>query len=156
MQQQKQSAWILIAEDDEDDRLLVTEAMRQVGVNSPIDWVGDGEALMEALHDLKLGNPSAAQWPPALILLDINMPRKNGHECLREIKTHPQWRSIPVVMLTSSDSPSDIRTTYQLGGNSFIQKPKSFEGFVRIIETLRQYWFNVVLLPRGLASGGAT
>lgn len=135
---------ILLADDDADDRLITLQAFRQHHVANDLRFVVDGEELMDYL--LKRG-PYAAAPRPGIILLDLNMPRKDGREALREIKAHPDLRHIPVVVLTTSGEEEDILRTYDLGASSFIRKPVGFDAFVRIIDTLGRYWFQVVELP---------
>jgi CheY-like chemotaxis protein len=109
--------------------------------------VCNGEELMNYLrHRGEFASPAYAPRP-GLLLLDLNMPRKDGREALREIKADPQLRSIPVVVLTTSDTREDIDLVYALGGNSFISKPVTFEGLVKALRTLGEYWFRVAKLP---------
>ncbi len=138
---------ILLADDDPDDQLLATEALREACLANPIVSVDDGEKLMDYLHRRgRYAAPGAAPRP-GLILLDLNMPRKDGREALREIKADPVLRKIPVVVLTTSRAEEDILRTYDLGVNSFITKPVSFEGLVEVMRTLAAYWFEIVRLP---------
>lgn len=137
---------ILIAEDDEDDYLLMLEALKEAGVKNEVQWVKDGEELMGFLRssvDATEGRPTK----PGMILLDLNMPRKDGREALAEIKKDPLLRCIPVIIMTTSKAEVDITHTYSLGVNSFIQKPVRFYDFVKIIKVLSEYWFNIVKLP---------
>jgi CheY-like chemotaxis protein len=136
---------ILIAEDDEDDYLLTIEALKEAGVDRPVQWVRDGEELMEYLH--KLSSADGKNIKPSMIFLDLNMPKKDGREALAEIKTNPAMCDIPVIVLTTSKADSDIAHTYKLGVNSFIQKPLRFFDLVKTIKILSQYWFEVVKLP---------
>ncbi len=140
---------ILLAEDDPDDRLLVTQALEENRLANDLHIVEDGEMLMDYLH--RRGNyASLSDRPlPGLILLDLNMPKKDGREALREIKADPDLRRIPVVVLTTSEAEEDIYRTYDLGVNSFITKPVSFESLVSIMKTLKTYWFEIVELPLG-------
>lgn len=138
---------ILIAEDDDDDFLLVSEAFEESRLLIDIYRARDGEELMEFLqYRGKFSDPESAPRP-SLILLDLNMPRKDGREALAEIKADPALRMIPVVILTTSKAEEDIIRTYGLGVNSFIRKPVDFIEFTRIIQTLGDYWFEIVQLP---------
>ena len=119
---------ILMADDDEDDRMSTEEAFREHHLANEFHTVHDGEELMEYLH--RRGKYSDAPRP-GLILLDLNMPRKDGREALKEIKTDPSLRSIPFVILTTSSEEEDILKTYDLGANSFITKPVGFESLVQ-------------------------
>lgn len=138
---------ILMAEDDEDDRLFTQEALAENQAVNSLYFVEDGEALMDYLYQRgDYGEPGMAPRP-TLILLDLNMPRKDGREALAEIKSDPNLRSIPVVVLTTSKAEEDILRTYELGVNSFITKPVNFQSMVSIMETLGTYWFDIVDLP---------
>lgn len=144
MDQDQKPLIILIAEDDEDDYLLSMEALKEAGVAKEVRWVKDGEELMEYLHKSSTNSINAK---PLMIILDLNMPRKNGREALEEIKTNPKLRHIPVVILTTSKTEGDIFHTYDLGVNSFIQKPARFNDLVTTFKVLTQYWFEIVKLP---------
>jgi len=140
---------ILIAEDDEDDYLLIRESLETVGIAHHIYWVKNGEELLDFLHG-RNNQGDASQTPrPWLILLDLNMPKKDGREALREIKATPALRSIPIVALTTSGNPDDVVNTYELGVNSYIRKPLYFEGFVTIARMLKKYWVECCILPEG-------
>ena len=141
---------ILIAEDDEDDYLLTMEALKEAGVETQIKWVKDGEEVMDYLHSSITDSSSKGDErppKPRLILLDLNMPRKDGREVLEEIKENAGLRQIPVIVLTTSKADVDVLHTYDLGVNSFIQKPVRFSDFVDVIKVLSHYWFHVVKLP---------
>jgi len=138
---------ILIAEDDEDDYLLTIEALKEAGVDSQVKWVKDGEELMNYLEPIGASKTRSAAEFPSLILLDLNMPRKDGREVLEEIKKSNTLRKIPVVILTTSKAETDINHAYDLGVNSYIQKPVRFNEFVEVIKVLSHYWFQIVKLP---------
>ena len=135
---------ILMADDDEDDRLNTAEAFREHHLANDFHTVNDGEELLQFLR--RQGKYSNAPRP-GLILLDLNMPRKDGREALREIKGDPALRSIPVVILTTSREEEDILRTYDLGANSFVSKPVGFDSLVQLASTMTQYWFQLVELP---------
>lgn len=138
---------LLIADDDTEDRMLTIEALEENRLHNPIQWVENGEFLMDYLHN-RNGFEDKSQYPrPGLILLDLNMPRKDGREALREIKADPRLQSIPVVVLTTSKAEEDIIRSYSLGVNSFITKPVRFEALVDVMRTLSKYWFEIVELP---------
>lgn len=137
---------ILIADDDPDDRLLTRDALRESRLANGLHFVEDGEELMEFLQHRgrydTLDTP-----PPGIILLDLNMPRKDGREALQEIKADPVLRRIPVVVLTTSKAEEDVARSYDLGVSSFIVKPVTFEALVEVMRTLHKYWFEIVELP---------
>ncbi len=135
---------ILMADDDPEDRLLAKEAMAKARLANDLRFVEDGEQLMDYLNHRGPYLDIADSPRPGLILLDLNMPKKDGREALQEIKSDPQLRGIPVVVLTSSKAEEDILRTYDLGANSFIVKPVSFQGLVEVMETLKRYWFEIV------------
>ncbi len=139
---------ILMADDDPDDRLMAEKALRQHRLANGLRFVENGEELLDYLH--RRGKfADAAQYPmPGVILLDLNMPRKDGREALAEIKADPHLRRIPVVILTTSKADEDIIRSYDLGVNSYITKPVTFQGFVDAMRILNQYWFELVKLPK--------
>ncbi len=138
---------ILMADDDEDDRLISEEAMQEARLANDMRFVKDGEELMDYLCRRDAYADPQLSPRPDLILLDLNMPRKDGREALKEIKSDPDLRKIPVVVMTTSKAEEDIYRTYDLGVNSFISKPVSFGGMVDIMKTLSVYWFSIVQLP---------
>jgi len=140
---------ILLVDDDEEDLEMTQEALRESRLGNNIRTARDGEELMDYL--LRRGRyADAADSPkPGLILLDLNMPRKDGREALAEIKANPDLRNIPVIVLTTSKAEEDIFRTYDLGVNSFITKPVTFPGLVDAMRVVSQYWFELVELPRG-------
>ena len=126
-------------DDDADDRLLVKDALAESGLPVELHTVEDGEQLLKYLRE--------QVRRPNLILLDLNMPRKDGRTALREIKADAALRRIPIVVLTTSQAEEDIFRSYQLGASSFITKPASFEELVKMIGELTGYWFGTVSLP---------
>ncbi len=138
---------ILLADDDADDRMLAKDALEENRLANDLRFVEDGEQLLDYLFQRgQYAEPGAAPRP-GLILLDLNMPRKDGREALREIKEHPELRLIPIVVLTTSKAEEDILRTYELGVNSFITKPVTFDGLVEVMRALGRYWFEIVELP---------
>jgi CheY-like chemotaxis protein len=146
---QNQPIVILMADDDEDDRLLAADALLLSKLANKLVTVNDGEELMDYLRHRGKYAPPAVSPRPGLVLLDLNMPRKDGREALREIKSDPDLRSIPVVILTTSKGEEDIERGYNLGANSFITKPVTFNGLVDSLRVATEYWFQVVQLPHG-------
>lgn len=138
---------ILMAEDDADDRLMTREAFQECRLNNPLQFVVDGEDLMDYLHRRGQYADEARYPMPGLILLDLNMPRKDGREALREIKSDPALRDIPVVVLTTSKAEEDVANCYSDGANSFITKPVSFAALIEVVQTLGKYWLQIVDLP---------
>jgi CheY-like chemotaxis protein len=138
---------ILMADDDEDDCMLAREALTESRLANDLYIVRDGEELMDYLYRRgQYANPNISPRP-GLILLDLNMPKKDGREALREIKNNPELRRIPVVVLTTSKAEEDIYRSYDLGANSFIIKPVTFAALVEVMKTIGKYWFEIVELP---------
>ena len=138
---------ILYADDDAEDRMLVKDAWNESRVANEMVFVEDGEELMDYLHRRGKYAQLADSSLPGLILLDLNMPRKDGREALKEIKSDPRLRSIPIVILTTSKAEEDIFRAYDLGVNSFIVKPVTFQSLVDLTLALNRYWFEIVELP---------
>ena len=138
---------ILLADDDEDDRMLARDALTESRLANDLHMVQDGEELMDYLYRRGAYAELKDSPRPGLILLDLNMPRKDGHEALREIKADQSLRQIPIVVLTTSKAEADIYHTYDLGANSFITKPVMFESLVCVMKDLGKYWFEIVELP---------
>lgn len=138
---------ILMADDDEDDCLLAQEALSKVEIPNHLDIVSDGEMLMDYLY--RRGEFENLQNIPlpGLILLDLNMPKKSGLEVLREIKSDPHLRRIPIVILTSSETPNDVYASYDNGANSFVTKSVALTNLVDIVEEIGKYWLEIVELP---------
>ena len=137
---------ILMADDDADDLLLAKDALAESHLQSEVHVVENGEELLDYLfHRGKYSDGSAPR--PSLILLDLNMPRKDGREVLRELKADPDLRRIPVVVLTTSKADTDVGIIYELGANSFITKPVEFAALVNIMKLLGSYWLGLVELP---------
>lgn len=140
---------ILVADDDADDRLLAKEALDEISLGKNLHFVEDGEDLMNFLRRKGKYAGSDTYPRPSLILLDLNMPRKDGREALKEIKSDPDLRQIPVIVLTTSKAQTEIYRSYELGANSFITKPEIFQELVVVMRCLGRYWAEVVELPDG-------
>lgn len=138
---------ILIADDDDEDLMLARDALAESRLSNDIYCVTDGEDLMDYLRHQGKYAPPAEAPRPGLILLDLNMPKMDGREALREIKANPDLRQITVVVLTTSKAEEDIYRSYDSGASSFISKPVSFEGLVDLMKGLGRYWFEIVDLP---------
>ncbi|MEP0760435.1 response regulator [Trichocoleus sp. DQ-A2] len=138
---------ILMADDDEDDRLLAKDALEECRLANDLHFVVDGEDLMDYLYHRGKYTQLIKSPRPGLILLDLNMPKKDGREALQEIKADPELRPIPVVVLTTSKAEEDIYRSYGLGANSYIAKPVTFESLVSVMKALGKYWFEIVELP---------
>ena len=138
---------LLIADDDAEDRMLIRDALFESRLNNNLQFVEDGEQLIDYLYNRGAYTDKLKFPRPGLILLDLNMPRKDGREALFEIKQDKNLRSIPIVILTTSKAEQDILKTYDLGVSSFITKPVKFESLVDIMTTLNRYWFEIVELP---------
>jgi CheY-like chemotaxis protein len=138
---------ILYADDDPEDRMLVKDAWEENRLANELHCVEDGEELMDYLHRRGKYSTLEGSLLPGLILLDLNMPRKDGTEALREIKADPRLRSIPTVVLTTSKAEEDIVRAYDLGVNSFIVKPVTFPALLELMLAISKYWFEIVELP---------
>ena len=138
---------ILMADDDPEDRLMTQDAFIETGIANDLRFVEDGQQLLDYLRREGDFNDSADAPKPGLILLDLNMPRVDGREALRRIKSDPSLRHIPIVVVTTSKAEKDIFRTYDLGANSYIVKPVTFSGLVDMIKVIGQYWLGVVALP---------
>lgn len=138
---------ILIAEDDEEDRMLLQDAMEEGKLANHLFFVEDGEELLDYLQGKNKFQNRKAFPLPGLILLDLNLPKVDGREALKIIKADSLLKRIPVIILTTSKAEEDIVRTYDLGVNSFITKPVTFEGLVDVTQTLSHYWFEIVALP---------
>jgi CheY-like chemotaxis protein len=135
---------ILMADDDPDDRLMAKEALEASGLLNEMRFVEDG---VELFHYLEQRGKYQEEPRPGLILLDMNMPRKNGREALKELKNHPDFKHIPVVILTTSQAEEDVKLGYELGASSYITKPVTFEGLVAVMQSLGQYWLEIMRPP---------
>jgi len=142
---------ILMVDDDPDDRLLMQEALAECDFVSELRFVEDGVELMDYLFRRHKFSSAANSPRPVFILLDLNMPKKDGREALREIKLDPELKKIPVVVLTTSKADTDISRIYELGANSFISKPTAFDSLVTVMKAVGKYWFEVVALPTRLS-----
>lgn len=141
------SVTIVIADDDSDDRMLIEDAFHESRLANPLVFVENGEELLNYLRGEGKFAKAGGNKRPGLILLDLNMPRMDGRTALAQIKADPQLRRIPVVVLTTSKAEEDVLRTYDLGVNSFITKPVSFEALVDVVKTLNHYWIEIVQLP---------
>jgi CheY-like chemotaxis protein len=147
MNKSNQPIRIVVADDDADDRMMIKDAFEESKLGNPVDFVEDGVELMEYLNRKGKWTHLANQPYPGFILLDLNMPRKDGRTVLKEIKESSELHRIPIVILTTSKAEEDIIRTYNLGVNSFICKPVSFDKLVDIVKTVGHYWIEIVALP---------
>lgn len=140
---------ILIADDDEEDTMLIKDALKESRLKNGVKHVCDGAELMDFLYNKGKFADKDNYPTPGIILLDLNMPKMDGREALKIIKSDEKLRSIPIIVLTTSKAEEDIVKTYNLGVSSFITKPVSFSALVEIMKTLNKYWFEIVELPNG-------
>jgi CheY-like chemotaxis protein len=138
---------ILMAEDDPDDRLLSRDALEEAHLVNDLRFVTNGEELMDYLYQRAKYKDCNSCPRPGLILLDLNMPLKDGREALKEIKSDPNLRMIPVVVLTTSKAEEDILRSYDMGVSGYITKPVTFDGLITVMKTLGKYWLQIVELP---------
>jgi CheY-like chemotaxis protein len=139
---------ILLVEDSPEDFEATVRAFRKSGLKNPIVRCEDGDSALDYLHRRGRWTEPESSPRPGVILLDLNLPGTDGREVLQEIKQHDQLRHIPVIVLTTSNDDRDVKACYQAGANSYVQKPVDMDGFIRAIERLNGYWFEVVVLPR--------
>lgn len=144
---------ILVADDDPEDCMLIRDALDESRLANELHFVSDGEELLDYLHHRGTFADAALSPRPGLVLLDLNMPKMDGREALEEIKHDPQLRQIPIVVLTTSKAEEDIFRSYDLGVNSYITKPVTFDSLVRVMRTLGKYWFEIVELPPNTGGG---
>jgi CheY-like chemotaxis protein len=138
---------ILMADDDADDREMTREAFQESRLANDLRFVADGEELLDYLYRRgKYTNPVDSPFP-SILLLDLNMPKKDGREALRELKADPRFRSIRVIVLTTSKAEEDILRTYDLSAASYISKPVTYTSLVDVVATLGKYWLQIVELP---------
>lgn len=146
MHTQLRPVTILMADDDADDRAMTKEAFSENRLANDLRFVEDGEQLLDYLNRRgQYNDPASAPWP-SLILLDLNMPKKDGREALQEIRGDPRFRSIRVVVMTTSKAEEDIVRSYSLSAASYITKPVTFDGLVEVVKALGKYWLEIVEL----------
>lgn len=138
---------ILIADDDAEDRMLILDALKESHLKNNIQYVENGEELIQYLQNKGKYSDENKYPIPGIILLDLNMPKKDGREALKEIKSNDKLKNIPIIILTTSKAEEDVLKTYNLGANSFITKPVTFLAMVEVMNTLKKYWFEIVELP---------
>ncbi len=139
---------ILMADDDEEDRDLTREALERAHLTNQVRFVGDGQELLDYLRrEGRYADHGEDAPRPGIILLDLNMPKKDGREALAEIKADPDLKRIPIVVLTTSSDEEDVLRSYNLGVNSFITKPVTFGSLVDVMGAWGRYWFEIVELP---------
>lgn len=147
MNSRNSSITVLVAEDDADDRMLLQEVVDEMRLKNPLHFVKDGQELLNYLRCEGDYADRVYTGLPAILLLDLNLPKIDGREALRIIKNDNKFKQLPIVVLTTSDAEEDIVRSYDLGVNSFISKPVEFYDFVRMMATLTDYWLEFVSLP---------
>ncbi|MDF1769148.1 response regulator [Maricaulis sp.] len=156
MSDENQLLTILMVDDDPDDRLLFKEACEEVRLRNPLDFLENGEQLVDYLK--RRGNYADREGAPfpGIILLDLNMPLKDGREALEEIKADAELRHIPIIVLTTSKDEDDILSSYGLGASSYIVKPISLDRLMRVVNSIGEYWVQIVEVPtiEGQADNG--
>jgi len=139
----RKNSKILVAEDSDDDFLLIRDAFEENAVPVDLAWVKDGEELLDYLYRRGPYQKPGSATVPELILLDLNMPKKNGFEALKEIKADAQLRRIPIIVLSTSGSDEDIHKAYELGINAYVRKPIGFVLFAEAMKTIYDFWFGI-------------
>jgi two-component system response regulator len=137
---------ILIADDDADDRYLLETAFNEKGYNEHIEFVENGVEVINFLRNIKAGLGKNKLYPK-FVLLDLNMPKKDGREVLKEMKESPDFRMIPVIVFTTTKNENEIKRCYELGANTYIVKPVSFDALLKVVENIRSYWVNTASTP---------
>ncbi len=135
---------ILLVEDNPGDVRLTQEAVREAKIRNTLNVVNDGE---QAIAYVRRQGEYAERPRPDLILLDLNLPRKDGREVLQDLKSDPDLHRIPVVVLTSSEAEQDILSTYDLYANAYVTKPVDLEQFMHVVSSIQDFWLNIVKLP---------
>ena len=143
----RSSMTILVADDDPDDRLLVADAFKQIALPSTLRFVESGDELLNYLRRRGIYLDPRRSPRPGLILLDLNMPGKDGREALAELKADADLRRIPVVVLTTSREDTDVQASYDLGVSGFVRKPSSFDALLDVVRTIGKYWIEIVERP---------
>lgn len=139
--------YILVAEDDADDRFLLETAFAENGYSGKLQFVENGVELLDYLRNLNPQEAGNVNHLPGFILLDLNMPKKDGREVLKELKEDPRFKKIPVVVFTTTKNENEINRCYELGANTYVVKPVGFENLVKTIEDIRSYWFKTAQIP---------
>ena len=136
---------VLIAEDQETDAFFIEQAFGQAKIENQVFWVKDGQEVLDFLNN---EGDFANAPPPDLIFLDIKMPRKDGHETLKAIKSSPDLKEIPVIMMSGSQAMEDIRKSYQNYANAYVSKSNGFEDMLQFVEAIEKFWFLSARLPQ--------
>ncbi len=144
-----ESKTILIVEDNPEDYETTCRAFKKSGLSNPLAWCSDGDSALDYLYRRGEYQDPGSAARPSIIMLDLNLPGTDGYEVLSEIKQDPDLKTIPVIVLTTSTDPRDIEGCYQAGANSYVHKPVNLQGFIDAIERLKNYWFEIVILPNG-------
>jgi two-component system response regulator len=139
-------SFILIAEDDADDRYLLRTAFEEKGFSEKVEFVENGVDLIDFLTSIKV-KAAGERVYPGFVMLDLNMPKKDGREALKEIKQHPDLRKIPVIIFTTTKNENEIQRCYELGANTYIVKPVSFDGLLKVVDDIWSYWFHTASIP---------
>ncbi len=140
-----QNISILIAEDDADDRYLLQAAFEENGFTDKLEFVENGLEVLEYLNSIK--SKDSDKKLPGFILLDLNMPKKDGREVLKELKQNPEFKKIPIIVFSTTNNEIEMRRCYELGANSYITKPNSFESLIKTVAALRTYWIFTSSIP---------
>ena len=144
---------ILVVEDNPEDYEATFRAFRKAKLANPIEHCEDGDEALEYLYLRSEDTGSISEKLPGLILLDLNLPGTDGREVLAKIKTHERLKKIPVIVLTTSNDSRDIEKCYEWGANSYVHKPVDMSGFMTAIQRIKDYWFEIVLLPGDRVAG---
>ena len=136
-----------MAEDNKYDRMILEQAFSELDFNVRLHFVNDGEDVLDYLRCRNAYEAEGAAPRPALVLMDLNMPRMNGHEAVRALRADDALRVLPVIVLSTSDNPAQIALAYANGANAFMTKPAHFEDVVALLRTFGEFWLTIVRLP---------
>lgn len=137
---------IIIVDDDEDDSMMMKEALREAGVANPVVLMSDGDMIISLLK-MEVEKKESDYLASGMILLDLNMPKKDGREVLNFVRNNAQLKHMPIIIYTTSRSREDVKQAYSAGANSFISKPVSYDELLKVVRSIQNFWFHVVTLP---------
>ena len=139
--------FILVAEDDNDDRQMLLSVFKARNIETPIEFVGNGIELIHYLEKIKIGGDEYHY--PRFILLDLNMPKMDGRQALKALKSNTEFKKIPVIVFSTTENAVEIARCYELGANTYVVKPSSYNGLLKTVDTINDFWLNIASIPQG-------